>query len=187
MNTAPWVFLSYKMNSALIAYINSNISMISSDVSRQESCSSHHYPPGFLLQEKNSFLNYNVSCILTMPQYMRQGYGKMLIDFSKYTRVALSSLHVRVLFTRLLYTVAWISANSRVCSAVSSPDLSSQVTCCPKWKRKWDHPSALCPTWASSATGVTGRRCFCATWTIFRARRSPLKVRRGAATSKWER
>lgn len=35
-------------------------------------------------QEKNSFLNYNVSCILTMPQYMRQGYGKMLIDFSKY-------------------------------------------------------------------------------------------------------
>lgn len=36
------------------------------------------------LQEKNSFLNYNVSCILTMPQYMRQGYGKMLIDFSEY-------------------------------------------------------------------------------------------------------
>ena len=35
-----------------------------------------------LLQEKNSFLNYNVSCILTMPQYMRQGFGKMLIDFS---------------------------------------------------------------------------------------------------------
>lgn len=34
------------------------------------------------LQEKNSFLNYNVSCILTMPQYMRQGFGKMLIDFS---------------------------------------------------------------------------------------------------------
>ncbi|KAJ3583629.1 hypothetical protein NHX12_016320 [Muraenolepis orangiensis] len=32
--------------------------------------------------EKNSFLNYNVSCILTMPQYMRQGYGKMLIHFS---------------------------------------------------------------------------------------------------------
>ncbi|PVD30364.1 hypothetical protein C0Q70_09628 [Pomacea canaliculata] len=34
------------------------------------------------LQEKNSFLNYNVSCLLTLPQYMRQGYGKMLIDFS---------------------------------------------------------------------------------------------------------
>lgn len=36
-----------------------------------------------LFQEKNSILNYNVSCILTMPQHMRQGYGKMLIDFSK--------------------------------------------------------------------------------------------------------
>lgn len=44
------------------------------------------YLHAFILlpQEKNSFLNYNVSCILTMPQYMRQGYGKMLIDFSEY-------------------------------------------------------------------------------------------------------
>ncbi|KAH6930279.1 hypothetical protein HPB50_012291 [Hyalomma asiaticum] len=32
--------------------------------------------------EKNSFLNYNVSCILTLPPYQRQGYGRMLIDFS---------------------------------------------------------------------------------------------------------
>ncbi|XP_033756553.1 histone acetyltransferase KAT7-like [Pecten maximus] len=37
---------------------------------------------GYFSKEKNSFLNYNVSCILTLPQYMRQGYGKMLIDFS---------------------------------------------------------------------------------------------------------
>uniref|UniRef100_A0A672ZPY2 Histone acetyltransferase n=1 Tax=Sphaeramia orbicularis TaxID=375764 RepID=A0A672ZPY2_9TELE len=37
---------------------------------------------GYFSKEKNSFLNYNVSCILTMPQYMRQGFGKMLIDFS---------------------------------------------------------------------------------------------------------
>lgn len=37
---------------------------------------------GYFSKEKNSFLNYNVSCILTMPQYMRKGYGKMLIDFS---------------------------------------------------------------------------------------------------------
>ncbi|XP_061419499.1 histone acetyltransferase KAT7-like isoform X5 [Lethenteron reissneri] len=37
---------------------------------------------GYFSKEKNSFLNYNVSCILTMPQFMRQGYGKMLIDFS---------------------------------------------------------------------------------------------------------
>ncbi|KAJ9582171.1 hypothetical protein L9F63_003513, partial [Diploptera punctata] len=31
--------------------------------------------------EKNSFLNYNVSCILTLPPYQRQGYGRLLIDF----------------------------------------------------------------------------------------------------------
>lgn len=37
---------------------------------------------GYFSKEKNSFLNYNVSCILTMPHYMRMGYGKMLIDFS---------------------------------------------------------------------------------------------------------
>lgn len=38
-----------------------------------------------LFQEKNSFLNYNVSCILTLPPYQRQGYGRLLIDFSEYT------------------------------------------------------------------------------------------------------
>nr|CAD7447387.1 unnamed protein product [Timema bartmani] len=32
--------------------------------------------------EKNSFLNYNVSCILTLPPYQRQGYGRLLIDFT---------------------------------------------------------------------------------------------------------
>ncbi|KAL2712082.1 Histone acetyltransferase MYST2 [Vespula squamosa] len=32
-------------------------------------------------KEKNSFLNYNVSCILTLPPYQRQGYGRLLIDF----------------------------------------------------------------------------------------------------------
>ncbi|XP_065353390.1 histone acetyltransferase KAT7 isoform X2 [Cloeon dipterum] len=32
--------------------------------------------------EKNSFLNYNVSCILTLPPYQRQGFGRLLIDFS---------------------------------------------------------------------------------------------------------
>lgn len=35
-------------------------------------------------QEKNSFLNYNVSCIMTLPPYQRKGYGRLLIDFSKW-------------------------------------------------------------------------------------------------------
>ncbi|KAA0202705.1 hypothetical protein HAZT_HAZT001424 [Hyalella azteca] len=34
------------------------------------------------MQEKNSFLNYNVSCIMTLPPYQRKGFGRLLIDFS---------------------------------------------------------------------------------------------------------
>lgn len=41
--------------------------------------------PFFYFQEKNSVLNYNVSCILTLPPYQRKGYGRLLIDFSEYT------------------------------------------------------------------------------------------------------
>ena len=34
------------------------------------------------IQEKASFLNYNLSCILTLPYHQRKGYGKLLIEFS---------------------------------------------------------------------------------------------------------
>lgn len=37
---------------------------------------------GYFSKEKKSLQNYNLSCILTFPQYMRQGYGKLLIQFS---------------------------------------------------------------------------------------------------------
>jgi len=37
---------------------------------------------GYFSKEKNSFLAYNVSCILVIPPYMKNGYGRMLIDFS---------------------------------------------------------------------------------------------------------
>lgn len=47
----------------------------------------------YVFQEKTSFLNYNVSCILTLPPYQRQGYGRLLIDFSEYTRMG---FHVRM-------------------------------------------------------------------------------------------
>ena len=41
-----------------------------------------------LFHLQNSTQNYNVSCILTLPPYQRQGYGKTLIDFSyKLSRV----------------------------------------------------------------------------------------------------
>ena len=33
-------------------------------------------------QEKHSAQSYNLSCIVVLPQHMRKGYGRMLIDFS---------------------------------------------------------------------------------------------------------
>lgn len=37
---------------------------------------------GYFSKEKLSQQKYNVSCIMTLPQYQRQGYGRFLIDFS---------------------------------------------------------------------------------------------------------
>ncbi|KAI8060547.1 acyl-CoA N-acyltransferase [Gongronella butleri] len=37
---------------------------------------------GYFSKEKESSENYNVACILTLPQYQRHGFGKLLIDFS---------------------------------------------------------------------------------------------------------
>jgi GNAT superfamily N-acetyltransferase len=60
-----------------------------------------------LFQEKNSFLNYNVSCILTLPPYQRQGYGRLLIDFSEYCSHAIIGLlfHIGVPRKLLIYGV----------------------------------------------------------------------------------
>lgn len=37
---------------------------------------------GYFSKEKESAENYNLACILTLPQYQRMGYGKLLIEFS---------------------------------------------------------------------------------------------------------
>ncbi|KAG1497600.1 hypothetical protein G6F47_000822 [Rhizopus delemar] len=37
---------------------------------------------GYFSKEKESSENYNVACILTLPQYQRLGYGRLLIAFS---------------------------------------------------------------------------------------------------------
>merc|ERR1719361_2329004 len=37
---------------------------------------------GYFSKEKHCAQKYNVSCIMTMPHYQRQGYGRLLIDFS---------------------------------------------------------------------------------------------------------
>jgi len=37
---------------------------------------------GYFSKEKESAESYNVACILTLPQYQRMGFGKLLIEFS---------------------------------------------------------------------------------------------------------
>jgi hypothetical protein len=44
--------------------------------------STGHHLVGYFSKEKESAENYNVACILTMPQHQRKGYGKLLIEFS---------------------------------------------------------------------------------------------------------
>ncbi|KAJ3039126.1 hypothetical protein HK097_002930 [Rhizophlyctis rosea] len=37
---------------------------------------------GYFSKEKRSTVNYNLSCIVTLPIHQRKGYGQLLIDFS---------------------------------------------------------------------------------------------------------
>jgi histone acetyltransferase HTATIP len=37
---------------------------------------------GYFSKEKDSAENYNLACILTLPQHQRKGYGRILIAFS---------------------------------------------------------------------------------------------------------
>ncbi|OIR58040.1 MAG: histone acetyltransferase ESA1 [Amphiamblys sp. WSBS2006] len=37
---------------------------------------------GYFSKEKHPLENYNLSCILALPQYQKMGYGKMMIEFS---------------------------------------------------------------------------------------------------------
>jgi hypothetical protein len=40
----------------------------------------------FRCKEKDSAFGYNLSCLLCLPPYQRKGYGKLLIQFSKFTK-----------------------------------------------------------------------------------------------------
>ena len=41
-----------------------------------------HHIVGYFSKEKESADAYNVACILTLPQYQRMGYGRLLIEVS---------------------------------------------------------------------------------------------------------
>ena len=42
---------------------------------------------GYFSKEKDSAQGYNLACILTLPQYQRKGYGKLLICAFIFTRL----------------------------------------------------------------------------------------------------
>ncbi|KAG2023883.1 tat-interactive protein [Coprinopsis cinerea AmutBmut pab1-1] len=47
-----------------------------------DSDSSREHIIGFFSKEKASFDDYNLACIMTLPQYQRKGYGMLMIEFS---------------------------------------------------------------------------------------------------------
>lgn len=46
----------------------------------------------YFSQEKVSYDDYNLACIVTLPPYQKRGYGMLLIEFSKFLSSARSSL-----------------------------------------------------------------------------------------------
>ena len=72
---------------------------------------------GYFSKEKNSLLNYNVSCILTLPPYQRQGYGRLLIG--KYFSSWFEFIHFikafrTSLLTRPFFSVCQILVGAKI-------------------------------------------------------------------------
>lgn len=75
---------------------------------------------GYFSKEKFSAQKYNVSCIMTMPHCQRQGYGRLLIDFSKLTseKTIYSEIQIIFVFSRLSFIegrkIGWYSRKTLV-------------------------------------------------------------------------
>lgn len=54
---------------------------------------------GYFSKEKHCQQKYNVSCIMTMPQYQRQGYGRFLIHFSEWWNYFYTFLTCFIIFS----------------------------------------------------------------------------------------
>ena len=48
-----------------------------------------------LLQEKVSYDDYNLACIVVLPPYQKKGYGMLLIEFSEFCRTCLLAVSAR--------------------------------------------------------------------------------------------
>lgn len=60
---------------------------------------------GYFSKEKHCQQKYNVSCIMTMPQYQRQGFGRFLIHFSKYSCNCVSYLFLLLTYWHYITTI----------------------------------------------------------------------------------
>ena len=57
--------------------------MFSDSFQRYHACLLHLSPEGlFHVQEKISYDDYNLACIIVLPPYQRKGYGMLMIEFS---------------------------------------------------------------------------------------------------------
>lgn len=64
---------------------------------------------GYFSKEKESTEDYNVACILTLPPYQRKGYGKLLIEFSKFeiAPTCLEKFNLKSILNRLRAVEVW--------------------------------------------------------------------------------
>lgn len=79
---------------------------------------------GYFSKEKNSFLNYNVSCILTLPPYQRQGFGRLLIDFSKLFYAYANNIRIRSVYSSIINLIFIFTGYllTRVEGKIGSPE-----------------------------------------------------------------
>ncbi len=78
------------------------------------------------MQEKHCAQKYNVSCIMTLPQYQRKGYGRFLIDFSKFSFLASLIMKSSIKCIKMgLYSYPIMPSGLDTCAGNLSPSLCS--------------------------------------------------------------